>query len=42
MIGVLKAVIAWITLMLVGTNLIGFVVRGLLWIPPHIDADDPN
>ena len=42
MIGVLKAVIAWITLMLVGTNLIGFVVRGLLWIPPHIDADAPK
>jgi hypothetical protein len=34
---ILKAVAAWVILMLVGSNLIGFIVRGLLWAPPPID-----
>ena len=37
MIDVVKTVVAWIVLTLVGTNLIGFVVRGLAWAPPPID-----
>lgn len=35
---ILKAVVAWVILMLVGSNLIGFIVRGLLWSPPPIDS----
>jgi len=35
---ILKALAAWVILMLVGSNLIGFIVRGLLWSPPSIDA----
>lgn len=38
MLCILKAVAAWVILLLVGTNLIGFVVRGILWSPPPIDA----
>ncbi len=34
----LKTVVAWVILMLVGSNLTGFIVRGLLWAPPPIDA----
>lgn len=38
---VIKAVLAWVILLLVGTNLIGFVVRGLFWMPPAIpDSTD--
>ena len=35
---ILKTVVAWVILMLVGSNLIGFIVRGLLWTSPQIDA----
>ena len=38
MLCILKTVIAWVILLLVGTNLIGLVVRGLFWSPPSIDA----
>lgn len=38
MICIAKAIGAWIILMLVGTNLLGFVVRGLLWAPPPSDG----
>jgi hypothetical protein len=38
MICVLKAVVAWIVLTFVGTNLIGSVVRGLFWAPPSTDG----
>jgi len=34
---ILKAIVAWLILMFVGMNLIGFIVRGLLWSPPLID-----
>ena len=34
----LKAIFAWFVLGFVGTNLIGLVVRGLLWSPPVLDA----
>ena len=34
---ILKAVVAWVILMLVSSNLLGFVVRGLLWAPPPVD-----
>ena len=29
---------AWAVLFFVSTNLIGFVMRGILWSPPHIEA----
>lgn len=38
MICIAKAIGAWIILMFVGTNLLGFVVRGLLWAPPSSDG----
>ncbi len=34
----LKAILAWVVLAFVGTNLIGFLVRGLLWARPDVDA----
>lgn len=34
MICVVKAAVAWIILMFVGTNLLGLVVRGFFWAPP--------
>ena len=38
MLCILKAIVAWVVLMLVGTNLIGFIVRGIVWSPPSVDA----
>jgi len=38
MICILEAIIAWVIMLLIGTNLIGFVVRGLLWSPPSIET----
>jgi len=38
MFGILKAIVAWVILMLVGTNIIGFLVRGLVHQSvPHED-----
>lgn len=37
---ILKAVIAWVILSVAGTNLLGFVVRGLLWAAPSIDPSN--
>lgn len=42
MIGILVAIGAWIVLMVVSTNLIGLVVRGLFWTPPPISGDAPD
>lgn len=39
---ILKAVAAWVILMIVGSNLIGFIVRGLFWTPPQIDLSPDN
>lgn len=39
MIGVMKAVITWMLLMVASTNLIGFVVRGLFCTSPLIEGD---
>ena len=36
MICILKAFIAWLIMVLVGTNLIGLIVRGFVWSPPSI------
>lgn len=38
MLLVMKAIIAWVIMILVGINLIGFLVRGLCWSPPSSDA----
>jgi hypothetical protein len=37
---VLKSVVAWVVLTFVGTNLIGFAVRGILESPPQVEAPD--
>src|SRR5438093_1097970 len=38
MLCILKSFLAWVVLEFVGTNLTGFVVRGLVWSPPHVEA----
>jgi hypothetical protein len=38
MLCILKSIVAWVIMLLVGTNLIGLVVRGLCWSSPSIDA----
>ena len=38
MLCILKAIFAWVAMLLVSTNLIGFVVRGLWWTPPTVEA----
>lgn len=35
---ILKVVVVGLILMLVGTNLIGFIVRGFFWTPPPVDS----
>jgi xanthine/uracil permease len=35
---ILKVIVVGLILMLVGTNLIGFIVRGFFWIPPSVDS----
>jgi len=37
---ILKSIVAWGVLSFVGTNLIGFVVRGIFWQPPHVETPD--
>jgi hypothetical protein len=34
----LKSIAVWAVLMFISINLIGFVVRGILWSPPHIEV----
>jgi len=34
---ILKAIFAWVIMLVVGTNLIGLVVRGLLWTARNVD-----
>jgi len=43
LICILKSIVAYVVLMLVGTNLIGFIVRGLVWStsPIDIEPDSP-
>jgi len=38
MLCILKAIIAWIILTLIGTNLIGFLVRGIACLLPFVNA----
>ena len=38
MLCILKALVAWAVLILIGINLAGFIMRGLVWEPPTIDA----
>ncbi|HEY2802054.1 MAG TPA: hypothetical protein VGI85_15800 [Chthoniobacterales bacterium] len=37
-ISIVKAIIGWVVLAFIGTNLIGFVVRGLLWTRRPMDT----
>lgn len=43
LICILKSIVAWLVFMLVGTNLVGFIMRGLVWTPPptEIEPDSP-
>ena len=43
MLCILKAITAGVIMLIVGSNLIGLIVRGLFWSPPTVDApnDDP-
>lgn len=38
MLCILKGIVASVVLMLVGTNLIGLIVRGTVWSPPSVVA----
>ena len=38
MLCILKAITMWVVMLLVGSNLIGLIVRGLFWSPPSMDA----
>ena len=38
MLCILKALFAWALLVFLSMNLFGFVVRGLFWSPPQLDA----
>ena len=38
LICIVKVIVARLALALVGTNLLGFSVRGLFWAPPRVDA----
>jgi hypothetical protein len=38
MLTILKAITGWGIIVLIGTNLLGLVVRGLVWAPPAIEA----
>ena len=40
MMCILKTIVAWLILAIVGTNIIGFIVRGLVWSPPSTDQGD--
>jgi hypothetical protein len=39
-IGIVKTIVAWFIIMLISVNLLGYVVRGLLWSPPSTDEID--
>lgn len=36
-IGIIKTIVAWFIIMIIGINLLGYVVRGLLWSLPPIE-----
>jgi hypothetical protein len=35
---IIKAILAWIILLVIGQTLVGLVTRGFFWSPPSIDA----
>ncbi len=37
MLCILKTIVVWLILAIVGSNIIGFIVRGLVWSPPPSD-----
>ncbi len=38
-IGIVKTIVAWFIIMLISVNLLGYVVRGLLWSPTSMEED---
>ena len=36
-IGIVKTIVAWLIMELIGINLLGYVVRGLLWSPTSME-----
>jgi len=36
-IGIIKTIVAWLIMQLIGINLLGYVVRGLLWSPTSME-----
>ena len=36
-IGIVKTIVAWFIIMLISVNLLGYVVRGLLWSPTSME-----
>ena len=38
-IGIIKAIVAWLIMELIGINLLGYVVRGLLWSPTSMEEE---
>jgi len=35
---VIKAILAWVILLVIGQTLVGLMIRGIFWLPPSIDA----
>ena len=38
-IGIAKTIVAWFIIMLISVNLLGYVVRGLLWSPTSMEEE---
>ncbi len=38
-IGLVKTIAAWLTMKIIGINLLGYVVRGLLWSPTSMEEE---
>ena len=38
-IGIVKTIVAWLIMKLIGINLLGYVVRGLLWSPTSMEEE---
>ena len=38
-IGIVKTIVAWFIIMLISVNLLGYVVRGLLWSPTSMEEE---
>ena len=38
-IGIIKTIVTWLIMELIGINLLGYVVRGLLWSPTSMEEE---